>query len=542
MPSQKFHSGSPGVAWEKLLRDCPIKSFLELFDTELRLIYKSLDINKEDFESAKEIALSLCDPRKLLSAKPSREKAIGLLPIEKARELLVRLGYQPSGNPYPTLESIPFDTTQNLDSLYAFFGLIVEERVPFIEISAVSNADANYPLFIHQRNMVKNVVSVLSTSPYKCLMHMPTGAGKTRTAMHIICRHFRQMEPTIVVWLAQTRELLDQALTEFQRAWQSLGDRPLPIYKFYGDKSADLENIQDGFLVAGFAKMYALYQRNPNMIPRIGDRCSLLIIDEAHQSIAPTYKSIAETISRKRPHNQLLGLSATPGRTWNDIGADVELSEFFGGIKVMLEVEGHSNPVEYLISEGYLANPTFTKIITPSSSGETEAVEGSGEYGDDILEELSRKKIRNKLIIETAELLLTRHKRVLLFAASVFHANLISAVLKLKGIDSETITADTPSQSRTRILTRYKSNDETPKIICNFGVLTTGFDAPKTSAALIARPTRSLVLYSQMIGRAIRGPKQGGNSEAEIFTVVDPELPGFGDIADAFLNWEDVWN
>ena len=78
-------------------------------------------------------------------------------------------------------------------------------------------------------------------------------------------------------------------------------------------------------------------------------------------------------------------------------------------------------------------------------------------------------------------------------------------------------------------------------ILVNYGVLTTGFDAPKASAVVIARPTRSLVLFSQMVGRAIRGPKAGGTEACEVVTVVDPSLPGFGDVAAAFLNWEDVW-
>ena len=77
--------------------------------------------------------------------------------------------------------------------------------------------------------------------------------------------------------------------------------------------------------------------------------------------------------------------------------------------------------------------------------------------------------------------------------------------------------------------------------MCNYGILTTGFDAPKTSCALIARPTDSLVLYSQMVGRAIRGIKAGGNLDAEIVTVVDTCLPGFDKINNAFFNWEDVW-
>lgn len=104
------------------------------------------------------------------------------------------------------------------------------------------------------------------------------------------------------------------------------------------------------------------------------------------------------------------------------------------------------------------------------------------------------------------------------------------------------VTAETPLGARERIIRKFKNSESTPKIICNFGVLTTGFDAPRTSAALIARPTHSLVLYSQMVGRAIRGTKQGGNETAEIVTVLDPELPGFGSIAEAFLNWEDVWS
>ena len=78
-------------------------------------------------------------------------------------------------------------------------------------------------------------------------------------------------------------------------------------------------------------------------------------------------------------------------------------------------------------------------------------------------------------------------------------------------------------------------------VLCNYGILTTGFDAPKTSCAVITRPTSSLVLYSQMVGRAIRGEKVGGNKEAEIVTVVDTSLPGFESLASTFFNWDDVY-
>jgi superfamily II DNA or RNA helicase len=103
------------------------------------------------------------------------------------------------------------------------------------------------------------------------------------------------------------------------------------------------------------------------------------------------------------------------------------------------------------------------------------------------------------------------------------------------------VTGKTPGFERQSYITRYLGNSEQTIFLCNFGVFTTGFDAPKTSAAVIARPTKSLVLFSQMAGRALRGTKQGGNAIAEIVSVVDTNLPGFGNIAEAFTNWEDVW-
>ena len=133
------------------------------------------------------------------------------------------------------------------------------------------------------------------------------------------------------------------------------------------------------------------------------------------------------------------------------------------------------------------------------------------------------------------------HKRILFFATTVHHAQAIATVLQARGTHAQSVTGTTPAPRRARIIEDFLDDEDIPKILCNYGVLTTGFDAPKTSAALIARPTKSLVLYSQMVGRAMRGPLAGGNAHAEIVTVVDLELPGFSDMAEAFFNWEDVW-
>jgi superfamily II DNA or RNA helicase len=160
---------------------------------------------------------------------------------------------------------------------------------------------------------------------------------------------------------------------------------------------------------------------------------------------------------------------------------------------------------------------------------------------DDILKKLADDEMRNLAIITEVEQMAKRHRRILVFASTVAHSDLIAAVLKIRGYAAYSVTSHTKSHLRSTMIEKFKSDSDHPIILCNYGVLTTGFDAPLTSAALIARPTKSLVLYSQMVGRAIRGVKAGGNAEAEIVTVIDYQLPGFGSVAEAFNNWEDVW-
>ena len=151
---------------------------------------------------------------------------------------------------------------------------------------------------------------------------------------------------------------------------------------------------------------------------------------------------------------------------------------------------------------------------------------------------------RNLLIIQKVQdLIRDGHTRILIFATNVRHSALLATYVQHKGIaKAASITGETPSDQRDHRLSEFIGEEhQGPIVLCNFGVLTTGFDAPKTSAAIIARPTTSLVLYSQMVGRVIRGERVGGTPSAEIWTVVDQERPGFGSLSEAFWNWEDVW-
>ena len=171
------------------------------------------------------------------------------------------------------------------------------------------------------------------------------------------------------------------------------------------------------------------------------------------------------------------------------------------------------------------------------SDSELSRIARSLDIPDDILGRLSMSAQYVTAVLRAIEELIAQaHRRVLVFAATVDHANVLGAILAARNTRSAVVTSATPERIRNRSIQHFLSADDQTFVLVNFGVLTTGFDAPRASAVVIARPTSSLVLYSQMVGRVIRGPKAGGTDTCEIVTVMDLSLPGFGSVADAFLN------
>ena len=544
MVSVKTLKSTPGMALPRLLLQTKPGVLRGLIGEDIVEMLEGLDRSLLEGDKLGKLASQLIDPSEALRDPEKSAKIVRLLPLPKARELAGKLGVEDGRDLFDRLSEVAKDS-KSLQTLYSFFGVVQDERVSAYVKLDTTKAGAGYGLFGHQRVAARKVVKALDGPPNKVVLHMPTGAGKTRTAMHIVGEHLNLREPTVVCWLAQNAELLDQAADEFERAWSYLGNRPLDVIRFWGSRKPDITQIRDGVIISGLAKMNAFDDRDSMAMLRLADRVSLTIIDEAHQAIAPTYASVLTTLSTKRPDSQLLGLTATPGRTWSDIDEDARLSDFFDNQKVMLEVEGYDDPVSFLIEEGYLARPEFRTLNSGAglelSKQDIENLSESVDVPNALLDKLGSDTQRNLKIATGVEDLITRHNRIIVFAASVASARLLAAVLTVRGHEAYVVTGESATAERERIIRRYKGNSTSPIIVCNYGVLTTGFDAPTTSAAMIARPTLSLVLYSQMVGRATRGPKAGGNLEAEIVTVADPHLPGFGSIAEAFQNWEDVW-
>lgn len=486
----------------------------------------------------------------LLLDKRLRSFIIDLLRESEARELARFIGVKhnlPISELYQKLrnKTLRRGSTEETN-LFSFFNLLPPPIFPNKIVPDQKIQSSSYPLFAHQRRAASKVKELLEIEPFRVLLHMPTGSGKTRTAMNIISEHLRTTEPTIVVWLAASEELCEQAAEEFEKAWSFLGNRELTVHRFWGNHSIDVESLRDGFLVVGLPKVVRTIQASGGIsfITKLANITSLVVMDEAHQAIARTYSTVIDALFYCGKNSKLLGLSATPGRSWNNIDADQQLSTFFAKRKVKLEVEGYTNPIDFLTEQGYLAKVNYRQLLYEQgrlTDKDLKSISESIDIPLSVLKLLGEDEQRNLKIIKEVEELSQRHKRIILFAPSVESSNLLASVMQARGLQAYSVTSNTEGLKRKEIIDLYKTKSDDTIILCNYGVLTTGFDAPQTSAAVIARPTISLVLYSQMVGRAIRGVKAGGNKEAEVVTIVDFELPGFRSVAESFDNWEDVW-
>lgn len=470
------------------------------------------------------------------------KKIIPLLSKDEARGICEAINLKTiNHDPWKLLESTKLNESQK-KQLCSFFELEFEsDEKEFVE--NIEKITSDYKLFLHQIVALNKVKALLfDKNNSKILLHMPTGSGKTRTSMNLICDYLRSNLDKTVIWFANTEELCKQASDEFDKAWTKLGNREIVKQNIWGGNQFD-STKKNCFVIFSIQTFINLYSIRSEIATNLSKECGLVIMDEAHMSIAPKYKLAIDILLFNGA--KLLGLSATPGRTWNNPEEDNKLSEYFEKQKITLKIEGYDNPVDYLVKEGYLAEINNTSLlyeggISPSDK-DLAYLKEELQLSKSYLENISSDTARNILICSKIKSLTIKHNRIIVFAMNVNHSNVLALALSSLGLEVYSISSNTDNQIRKKAIKRFKSEEEKPIILCNYGVLTTGFDAPKTSCAVITRPTDSLVLYSQMVGRVIRGRKAGGNDIAEIVTVVDTKLPGFDKVSEAFFNWEDVW-
>ncbi|GIF43030.1 DEAD/DEAH box helicase family protein [Actinoplanes xinjiangensis] len=421
------------------------------------------------------------------------------------------------------------------------------ERQPTLEASVVVEGPADFPpLHDYQERMVRRIRSVVAARPpRRGMLCLPTGAGKTRTALQALIESMRAGElrqSTPVLWIAQSEELCEQAVQSWQSAWRGLGgNTTLTISRLWSRNEAD--PVATGFhlVVATDAKL-ALSVDDDDYAWLRESQC--VVIDEAHTSLSSRYTAVLASlgITAHRTRCPMIGLTATPFIGSN--AAETErLTNRYQKNRLDFTADGREilgeRPYLTLQNDGILARVEHREL--PGATlhlSEREHADASvyRRLPDSAEMRLAADRDRTAMLVKEI-VALPEDWPVLVFATSVEHAHVLSALLNRRGVRSATVTGSTDPGLRRRSVRRFRDGEI--RVLTNYNVLTQGFDAPATRAIVVARPTYSANVYQQMIGRGLRGPRNRGKQECLVLDVAD-NITHFG-AEPAFRDFEYLW-
>lgn len=370
--------------------------------------------------------------------------------------------------------------------------------------------------------------SVLEEKTQRIMVEMPTGAGKTMTALELVVDFIRSHQFLgKIVWIVDSNELADQAFESFVSLWKLRGDRSTSAYRFFGDFKPSFSSCEDGIVFTSFTTCHAAIESNHHEavknFQQLCDSTQLVLVDEAHTSVAYTHRNTISKLLKKTPI--LVGISATPVRNSED--ETQELRAIYGtNIVKMKDSAGNDmkDALKYLQDEEYLAQINYQ----PLNSGQE--LKDSDEKKACVL--LAQMPNRNKIILKQIEAAIDNNESTIVFACSVDHVIALVALCRAEEIDVDFIIGEVPMSRRLQILERFRKKDL--KVIINHDMLSTGIDLPAVNKLIITRPIGSPILYSQIIGRALRGPKNGGNLINTIINITDNMV----NYRDAYLLYE----
>jgi len=409
-------------------------------------------------------------------------------------------------------------------------------------IEALEPYDPLPPLHPHQEDVRAQIKERFQDNSGNMLVQMPTGSGKTRTMVEALASHWGTgLDRNCLVWLAHSEELCEQAADSISRVWPEKAEEPVRLVRFFGKHEPRAPEIVGSIVVASLQKMYYRVQDGSLMLRALQNRTQAVVFDEAHRALAPTFKMVSEFLTKNGA--PLVGLSATPGRGVDEhqIDANQRLADLFDGN--LVRPSGEGSVVDRLQHEGILARVKRREVETGVEvyprDQDLKDVGLGFDYSHLILKTLAEDRQRNKILLETVEQERSERRPAILFACSVAHARMLSAALNLRGVRAECVHGEMRRPDRYAAIADFRSGKI--DVLTNFGVLTTGFDAPRTRTVIVARPTTSGVLYAQMIGRALRGPRMGGGEEGWVVDMRD-NLDRFGDVTNVYNAFEEFWN
>lgn len=329
----------------------------------------------------------------------------------------------------------------------------------------------------HQVNAKKEILSAWDQCD-AVMLQMPTGTGKTYLFTSLVkdlLAFYKQnrLEMTILI-VAHRTELIDQIS-------DSLSRYGIPHGIIQGNREQHLwQRIQVGSI------MSLLTQKNEFNV-----RCmdfDYIIVDEAHHSLADSYKRLFSIF----PKAKKLGVTATPWRLNH---------ETFLSIYDQLIT---TPQVSWFIQQGLLADFDYISIKAESPVQkmiDSTEVAQTGDFVEfELNAQFNTQRIRAKLFASYKKYAFNR--KGIIYAINKQHAANIAYMYSKHGIKAVAIDCDTPKEVRKLLIEQFKSGEI--KVLVNVNIFTEGFDCPDVSFIQLARPTRSLALYLQQVGRGLR--------------------------------------
>ena len=423
-------------------------------------------------------------------------------------------------------------------------------RDPFIEVDGPSSLPC---LHGYQRKIVDKVRRLVRSDGVlgerRGMISLPTGSGKTRVAVQAIVEALREEEfAGGILWVADRDELCEQAVEAWRQVWASEGKPSvqLRISRMWARQPSPLPTGDMHVIVASIQTLSSRIRMQPAAYEFLAD-FKLVVFDEAHRSVAPTFTAVMEELGltrwRRASEPFLIGLTATPYRGYDEDETQ-RLVNRYGSNRLDSGAFTNDQPeavIEELQDMRVLARADQATIEGGNfflSKDELRQARDLPWLPESVEQRIAEDADRTRRIMHAYLDLIKPHWPTLIFATSVDHAEVLSALLDSKGISSRAVSGKTDRIVRRRVVEEFRNRKI--QALVNYNVFREGFDAPKTRAIIVARPVYSPNLYFQMIGRGLRGKLNRGNDRCLILNVKDNIENFEGKLAFSELDW--LWD
>ena len=401
------------------------------------------------------------------------------------------------------------------------------------------------PLHDFQEFVTEQIVKLLvGIGKDRGMVSLPTGAGKTRVTVEALVNAQREgrLKDAPLVWIAQSDELCEQAAESWTYVWRAIGSStPMTLSRLWGSNEAAEEPSGFQVVVATIDKLQSISSRPGTDYEWLRDP-SVVVVDEAHLSVATSYTQVLEWLGRGRSRKDfrpLIGLTATPFRGTSTAETERLVNRYDGNRLDRGAFRDPDDPYRELQDMHVLAQVRqnlLDGVDVHLSPDEVAEIATMRRLPGAVTERLGLDQARTLRIVESIESL-PPDWTVLLFATSVENSRVLAALLSHRGIAAVSISSETEAAARRHYVEQFKAGKI--RVLTNFNVLTQGFDAPAVRAVYVTRPTFSPNVYQQMVGRGLRGPRNGGSDEVLIVNMRD-NFNQFGDLL-AYRDFEYLW-